>query len=426
MKTGLDRLIDNPSLLAGCGRLGIVTNQAVVSCNFVPAPDAIFQAAHRTQDARITAVFGPQHGYGQTEQDNMLETPDDSYVFADGTRVPLYSLYSKSRLPTPEQLAEIDTLVVDMLDIGCRVYTYMLTLAGCMRVAAAHDKRVIVLDRPNPLGLAHRTLDANRWWGVEGNCLDLKWESFVGWYSIPMRHGLTLGELGNLFKARDKLNLDYRVITVEGLNRAHAPGPLTQEHPWTLPSPNIPSWESAFFFPSFVTLEGTNISEGRGSTLPFQLVGAPYLANKECIAYLGKCQKNKPSPGSDFRGVVMRPHDFRPTFNKHMGIICHGIHFRAAQPGNINLFALGMHFLAFCLSQHAKDFQWKTPGYEYNFTDMPLLLILGDERWRILFESLRNEPNLERVAAKVDETLEWAYNDAQTFSRDTQSMHLYT
>lgn len=236
----LDACVAEPGLLAGLGRVGVVTNQAATTLDFVPAIEAIRAACRDTSGSRVVSVFGPQHGYGQTEQDNMFETPDGVFTCADGERLPLWSLYSETRVPLPHQLDGVDTLVVDLVDIGCRIYTYMLTLAGCLRAAAAQGKRVVVLDRPNPLGLSYRDGASGNWRRVEGNLLDLRWQSFVGWYAIPMRHGLTMGELGRVFLAQDALEVDYRVVPVRGLVR-ELPARCGEQLFTALPSPNMPS-----------------------------------------------------------------------------------------------------------------------------------------------------------------------------------------
>lgn len=428
MKTGIDRIAQRPELVAHLGRIGIVTNQACATSLFTPTAEVVHQAARAVQGSRVTAVFGPQHGYGQTEQDNMIETPDATHAFQDGTRVPLYSLYSETRIPKKEQLEDVDTLVVDLIDIGCRVYTYMLTLAGCLKAAAEHGKRVIVLDRPNPLGLSRRSLVGERYENVEGNLIDLTWHSFVGWYAIPMRHGLTLGELGKLFIARDRLNVEYDVVMVEGVSRHTRLADLARM-PWTLPSPNIPSWASAFLFPAFVTLEGTNVSEGRGTTLPFQIVGAPYLDAAEVKSRLEGMQSQSQSAGSpahgDFSGVTMRPHDFRPTFNDHKGQICKGLQFHVASPERVNAFALGVSFVAHVIALHPEQFAWEKPGYEYNFRDPPILLILGHDRWTALFERARTHGWSTETQAALDESLAWADGEAQAFARETEAFAIY-
>ncbi len=426
MKSGLDRVVANPTLLENLGRVGLVTNQAVTSSEFAPAAEIIAGILSHSKTSKMVAVFGPQHGYGQTEQDNMIETPDGILQTSERNSIPLFSLYSETRIPTPEQVDLVDTFIIDFLDIGCRVYTYMLTLAGCLQAAAKAGKKIVVLDRPNPLGLSKFDKNTQKWLGVEGNRIDLKWKSFVGWYEIPMRHGLTLGELGNYFIKADKLNLDYKVIEVEGLTRSTHIEELSKT-PWTLPSPNIPSWNSALFFPSFVTLEGTNISEGRGSTLPFQLVGAPFLNSNLLALSLNSCSKSlqKQGPDRGFSGCTYRPHDFRPTFNKHQGQICKGLHFQILDAQKINTFDLGMNYLAECIDQGGEKFQWKAPGYEYNYTDSPLLLILGDKKWLDLFDGIKNNGLNLAFRAKLDETLQWAYNDAQLFALESQFSHLY-
>lgn len=424
IKTGLDRIVDDPRLIEGLGRIGLVTNQAVTTSDCVAAVDAVFSATKRCQKSTLSAVFGAQHGYYQTEQDNMIETPDLEIEMDDGSKLPLYSLYSKTRVPTAEQLKGVDTLVVDLRDIGCRVYTYMLTLAGCLRAGADAKKRVVVLDRPNPIGLSDFDVTKKTWHRVEGNLIDLQWQSFVGWYSIPMRHGLTLGELGKVFISEDKLNVEYSVIEAKGLKRSTSLETLSKE-PFVLPSPNIPFWDSAFFFPAFVTLEGTNVSEGRGSTLPFQIVGAPYLNSSACKRYLEDNAQG--SDHSGFGGVGFRIHDFRPTFNKHSGKICHGLQFHCLQPELPNLFALGIHFLRFCAAAHGSDFKWREPGYEYNYTDNPILLILGHSKWLDFFERTRGVDLSDRQNKKeLAELFEWSHNDAQTFAEKTRFAHLYS
>lgn len=427
MNSGLEQLIENFSLLSNFGRIGIVTNQAVATSHYVSATEVISDAAKKAVGSHVTSVFGPQHGYGQTEQDNMRETPDTSFQFEDGTRVPLFSLYSQTRMPTAEQLSNVDTLVIDMIDIGCRVYTYMETLAGCLRAAALLGKKVVVLDRPNPLGLCHLN-ELNQWQRVEGNLLDMRWESFVGWYSIPMRHGLTLGELGHYFIAQDQLNIDYRVIAVDNLFRKTAPTELSRLS-WTMPSPNIPTWESAFLFSSFVALEATNISEGRGTTLPFQIIGAPYLdilSLQNFFRDSSKLSKHLPTEFAHFESFAFRAHDFRPTFNKHAGNLCKGFQVHCINPNRAHLFSLGMHFLYFCAARHPVEMTWNPPGYEYNYEAPPLNLILGHESWLEFFEQVKhggdNPGNRDRLAFMLQNSQE----QAQLFAAQAKFAHIYS
>jgi uncharacterized protein YbbC (DUF1343 family) len=466
MRNGLDRVASDARLLEGLGRIGLVTNQAATTHDFRPCAEVV-HAACRTLEGSSTGanaaakpsqgrpvlarLFGPQHGYWQTEQDNMIETPDLSFALGSGESVSLLSLYSQTRIPRPEQLDGLDTLVVDLSDVGCRVYTYMLTLAACMKAAAAKGLAVVVLDRPNPLGLAYRK-GASRWERVEGNTLDLKWHSFVGWYEIPMRHGLTMGELGRYFKKVDGLEtLDYRVVEVEGLTRAHGAGTL-RKLPWTLPSPNLPTWDCAFAFPSFVPLEGTNVSEGRGTTLPFQVVGAPYLqadAVREDLLTVAQMFANTPAAACG--GMILRRHDFRPTFNKHAKDWCRGLQFHVhadhdneqethhgtSREGHLvgpqsrsascnhNAFALGVWFLASVVARHKEDFRWKDPGYEYNFTDPPLNLIHGNEKWLQHFERMRGQGFTQGGIEETASLLAWADDEAQEFARSSAFAHIY-
>ena len=429
MKCGLDRVAQKPELLSRMGRIGIVTNQSVATAQFLAATEIIYEATKLTTrcvESSVTAVFGPQHGYGQTEQYNMVETPDGEYEFEDGKKVPLFSLYSETRIPKPEQLTEVDTLVVDLIDVGCRVYTYMLTLAGCLKAAAKCGKKVVVLDRPNPLGLSCRSVAGDRYEHVEGNLIDLTWHSFVGWYEIPMRHGLSMGELGKLFIAADKLEVNCEIVAVEGLAR-HTRLSEIAKLPWTLPSPNLPQWESAFLFPAFVSLEGTNVSEGRGTTLPFQIVGAPYLNAQKIRTEIMKVQNQSLTPPAhrELTGVVMRPHNFKPTFNDHTGQVCQGLQFHIISAERLNVFALGIEFLAQVIAHHPEEFRWKEPGYEYNFKDPPILLILGHENWMTVFERIRAQGLTSQTRAELDAALRLADEQAQTFARSSEFAHIY-
>lgn len=371
MKTGIDRIREDASLLRGLGRIGVVSHQNVTTADRIPAVEAVAAACRATSGTSLSCVFGPQHGYWQSEQMNMLESPDAEYAFTDGSRVPLFSLYSETRVPTAAQMRLCDALVVDLPDIGTRTYTYMLTLAACLRAANGSGKPVVVLDRPNPLGLCHKR--GKDWTRVEGQILDLSFHSFVGWYAIPMRHGLTLAELGRYFLLADGLDVDLRVVEVEGLTRATPPSAL-RTLPWIQASPNIPSWESAFLFPAMVAHEGTNLSEGRGTTTPFQVVGAPWFNAELAVKRFG---------GGAIPGMVARQVRFKPTFEKHVGQICHGVQWWPLDPDAVELFAFGVRFLAFCASEHAQEFALRDPrlGYEYNFSDPPLLLILGQRVW---------------------------------------------
>jgi uncharacterized protein YbbC (DUF1343 family) len=403
IKSALDLIHEKPKALDGLGRTAIVTNQAVTNSLFKPCVQVIADALRNSKNSHLTAVFGPQHGYFQTEQDNMIETPDQTLRIHERD-VPLLSLYSESRVPTDQQMEMFDTFIVDLLDVGCRVYTYMLTLAGCMRQAAKFKKRLIVLDRVNPQGLAKRQR-GGQVRGVEGNILDPKWESFVGWYSIPMKHGLTMGELARYFQKVDGLDLDLKIIEGKGYGR-NSPLQDVYDHcrdSWTTPSPNLPTHTSALLFPAFVSLEGTNVSEGRGTTLPFQTIGAPYLdADSLCNDLKWIQSQTNEQAALAFQDVVFRRQDFRPTFNKHAGQICQGLQFHPTyqretdQDVQLNTFALGVFTLALIAFRHGESLQWKAPGYEYNTTDTPLNLIFGTDSWLKHFEMLKGLAGSQR------------------------------
>jgi uncharacterized protein YbbC (DUF1343 family) len=418
MKSGLDRVSENPKLLSGLGRIGLITHQAVTSTNYQPAVEVVHDAIARLgeKSTKIAAIFGPQHGYGQTEQDNMFETPDAHITLPNGAEVPLFSLYSKSREPSPDQMALVDTLLVDMPDIGCRVYTYIQTLANCMDVAAKLNKRIVVLDRPNPIGMIHRDPNTKRWRHVEGNTLDMRYASFVGCCPVPLRHGLSIGEFGLYYKRWAKKEIDYRVIEVEGLRRNVSLSELAAL-PWTLPSPNMPNWEASYLFPGFVVLEATNISEGRGSTLPFLLAGAPWQNSTATRAFLEKYYPQN--------AVSIRPHDFRPTFNKHAGKICKGLAFHITNPENLLPFELGTWYLFHTLASCREQFQWKEPGYEYNFQDPPYLLVLGHNNWAKAFDAALKQGITPESEELMQHTLQWAATDAQRFGDEVQDLFIY-
>lgn len=418
MQCAVDRLEEEGDLLNHLGRIGLVVNQSSVTSSYGQTLSVVFKVVRTLPHSSLAAVFGPQHGYGQTEQDNMKETADSFYTLPDGQEIPLYSLYSATREPLQEQLAGIDTLLVDLQDIGCRVYTYMLTLAGCLRSAAKFGKKVVVLDRANPLGLSFFNHANKNWSRVEGNLLDTKFMSFVGWYSLPMRHGLTMGELGNYFIECDGLNVDYKVIPVLNLTRSQN---LSQfaDHSWAMPSPNIPTWKSSYFFPSFVALEGTNVSEGRGTTVPFELIGAPWLNTKKCMEFISEHKHLISSSVNLDKVLHMRAHSFRPTFNKHMGNVCQGIYFCKGQDEHLNLFSLGMLFLYFCSLHHKDQFKWSLPGYEYNFEHLPIHLILGHDFWHGVFsEAHENCHNLEEALIRSGK-------EAESFAQKTQKYFIY-
>ena len=427
LRNGIDVFQDLGSdFLRNLGRVAVVANQCSLAATGQSSVHVIDQALLRASATPLVAVYGPQHGYYQTEQDNMIETPDTTISLSGGRVVPLWSLYSQTRAPVESQIELFDTIIVDLQDIGCRVYTYMLTLAGCMRALSGKKKKVVVLDRPNPLGLCYFQESTQSWERIEGPLLEKKWESFVGWYALPMRHGMTMGELACYFKEADGLDVDLQVIKVDNLKR-NTKICEVKNRVFHMPSPNIPCWDSAFFFPSFVSLEGTNISEGRGTTVPFQLVGAPrfdFERFKTFFFFLK--QKGFLSKKYAFiDGLDFCEHHFRPTFNKFVGSICKGVRFTCRDPESIHLLTLGFYFMCYLKLSLKADFLWKKPGYEYNLTDDPIHLIMGNSFCKEIIDGLSDEQSFQEKLPSIDAFLKKSHFDAQDFCVSVNQHLLY-
>jgi uncharacterized protein YbbC (DUF1343 family) len=312
MKFGLDRLIADPLLRAPLAgrRVALLAHPASVTQDLTHALDALAALP----DLKLTAAVGPQHGMRGDKQDNMVESPD----FTDPIHgVPVFSLYGEHRRPTGQMMGTFDVLLVDLQDLGCRIYTFITTLLYVLEAAAEHGKSVWVLDRPNPAGRP-----------VEGLTLRPGWESFVGAGPLPMRHGLTLGELGHWFIKTRGLDVDYRVIEMEGWTPEDAPGygwPLRQRS-WVNPSPNAPNLYMARAYAGTVMLEGATLSEGRGTTRPLELFGAPDI---DARAIITEMQALAPQW---LRGCVLRDCWFEPTFHKHAKTLCNGVQIHTDHP----------------------------------------------------------------------------------------------
>jgi uncharacterized protein YbbC (DUF1343 family) len=306
MKFGIDRLLEDRALRAPLAnrRVALLAHPASVTRNLTHALDALAECG----DITLSAAFGPQHGLRGDKQDNMVESPD----FTDpALGIPVFSLYGEVRRPTPAMMETFDTVLIDLQDLGCRIYTFITTLRYMLEEAARHGKSVWVLDRPNPVGRP-----------IEGLTLREGWESFVGAGPMPMRHGLTLGELGHWFIRHLKLDVDYRVIAMEGWQPDAGPGhgwPIG-ERIWVNPSPNAPNLWMARAYAGTVMLEGTTLSEGRGTTRPLELFGAPDI---DARAIIGEMQRLAPHW---LEGCLLRDCWFEPTFHKHVGKLCSGVH----------------------------------------------------------------------------------------------------
>lgn len=389
IKFGIDRLLAEPALreeLAG-KRVALVAHPASVTAGLEHSLDALIAAG----DINITAAFGPQHGLKGDKQDNMVESPD----FTDPVyNIPVFSLYGEVRRPTGQMMSTFDVVLVDLQDLGCRIYTFITTLLYILEEAAAHGKAVWVLDRPNPAGRP-----------VEGLTLQEGWESFVGAGPIPMRHGLTLGELGHWFIDHFKLDVDYRVIEMQGYDPDVAPGfgwPLDQRI-WINPSPNAANLNMARAYAGTVMLEGATLSEGRGTTRPLELFGAPDI---DARAVMTEMERLAPKW---LRGCKLREIWFEPTFHKHVGKMCHGVHIHA-EGGfyhHSDFKPWRLQALAFkAIRRLYPDYQiWRGTDFKYEYTNDVLAIdvINGGPLLREWVEDANAMPSDLDVVAKSDE-----------------------
>jgi uncharacterized protein YbbC (DUF1343 family) len=385
MKFGIDRLLEEADLrkpLAG-RRVALLAHPASVTAGLVHSLDALAAAG-----VKLTAAFGPQHGLRGDKQDNMVESPD----FNDPLhRIPVFSLYGKVRRPTPAMMEGFDVLLVDLQDLGCRVYTFLTTLRYVLEAAAEHGKSVWVLDRPNPAGRP-----------IEGLKLKAGWESFVGAGALPMRHGLTLGEAARWFVSTAKLNVELKIIEMQGWMPGAAPGygwPLG-EREWVNPSPNAPNLSMARCYSGSVMLEGTTLSEGRGTTRPLELFGAPDL---DASSLLEKMRSMEPSW---LHGCRLRECWFEPTFHKHAGKLCAGlqIHVEAAGYSHASFRPWRLFALAFkALKTLRPDYAlWRDFPYEYE-TRLPIDVINGGSLLREWVDDAKAKPGELDRAARADE-----------------------
>jgi uncharacterized protein YbbC (DUF1343 family) len=356
---GIEALLDTKLDLVAGKRVGLVCNQASVDHDVTHAADLLF----RHSEINLTTLFGPQHGIRGDVQDNMVETAHDVDVL---TGKPVFSLYSETREPTASMLENVDVLVIDLQDVGCRIYTFAYTMANCMRVARKLGKRVVVCDRPNPIGGER----------VEGNLLELGFESFVGQFPIPTRHGMTIGELAQMFNDLWKIGCELDVVRMDGWERETWFDQT--DVPWVLPSPNMPSLDAATVFPGTVHLEGTNMSEGRGTTRPFELIGAPYVNAWEFSSALNEL--NLP-------GVRFRAANFLPTFQKHAGSVCGGVQIHVFDREVFEPVITGVATVKLCRDLYGDGFDWKKEAYEYVFDRNPFDVISGTDRLRVSLES---------------------------------------
>ena len=379
MKFGIDRLLAEPELRAPLigKRIALLAHPASVTADLTHSLDALAAL----DDIDVTAAFGPQHGLRGDKQDNMMESPD----FADpALGIPVFSLYGEVRRPTGQSMGTFDVILIDMQDLGCRIYTFITTLLYVLEAAAEHGKTVWVLDRPNPAGRP-----------VEGMTLLPGWESFVGAGPIPMRHGLTLGELGQWFIDHYNIDIDYRVIAMEGYAPDAAPGfGWPADRLWINPSPNAPNINMARAYAGTVMLEGTNLSEGRGTTRPLEIFGAPDIDARAVIAEMRSFEPQW------LNGCTLREIWFEPTFHKHVGSLCHGVHIHAegASYDHQAFKPWRLQALAFkAIRRLYPDYDlWRDFPYEYAFGKLAIDVINGGSGLREWVD------NADATAADLD------------------------
>ena len=395
MKFGIDRLLTEPELrkpLAG-KRVALLAHPASVTADLTHALDALAAL----DDVNVTSAFGPQHGLRGDKQDNMMESPD----FTDPVLgIPIFSLYGEVRRPTSQSMGTFDVILIDMQDLGCRIYTFITTLLYVLEASAAHGKAVWVLDRPNPAGRP-----------VEGLTLQKGWESFVGAGPMPMRHGMTLGEIGHWFIDHYKIDVDYRVIEMAGYEPDAVPGHgWPADRIWINPSPNAPNINMARAYAGTVLLEGATLSEGRGTTRPLEIFGAPDINARDVIAEM------RAFAPQWLNGCTLREIWFEPTFHKHVHQLCHGVHIHAEgpsydhdafQPWRIQALA----FKAIRRLYPEYDL-WRDFPYEYEFGKLAIDVINGGPALREWVDAPDSTPEQLDAMTLADEQ-DWQEKRAQ-------------
>lgn len=386
VRTGLDIFEkDWPRQLTGV-RAGLVVHPASVDKRLRHAAELFINS----RKIKLTALFGPQHGIRGETQDNMVEWKGFKDV---KTGIPVYSLYSETRKPAPSMLKNIDALAVDIQDVGSRYYTFIWTMELCMQACLEEGKSIVILDRPNPLGGKV----------TEGPMLDIHYASFVGQRPLTVRHGMTAGEIAIYLKDKYYPKLDLHVIQMQGWKRRM----LFEETglPWVMPSPNMPTPDTALVYPGMCLLEGTDLSEGRGTTRPFEISGAPFIEPDEFVKKLN---------GYKLPGLFFRPMCFQPTFQKHAGKLCGGAQIHVTNKNTFKPFKTGTAILKAAHDLYPKKFKWKKPPYEYEKKKMPVDILAGTDRLRRDIEKGISLDNMEK---------QWK-EECISFNRSTRSKYL--
>ncbi len=335
-------------------KVGLLVHGASVNRNLNHTIDLFINS----KNFELKAIFGPQHGiFGET-QDNMVEW--EGFI-EPRTGLPVFSLYGHTRKPEPSMLKDIDVFVIDLQDIGSRYYTFIWTMELCMQACNEYNKSLIILDRPNPIG-GHLT---------EGPVLKSTYSSFVGQRPLPIRHGMTIGEIGNYFRNTFYNSLDFYIIPMKGWKRRMWFDETGL--PWVMPSPNMPTLDTAMVYPGMCLLEGTNISEGRGTTRPFEIFGAPFIDPYNFVSYIKKFRLS---------GIIFRPIFFQPTFQKYAGKLCGGAQIHIIDREKFRPFKTGITILKTIYELYPKYFEWKKPPYEYENQKLPIDILAGTDKIR--------------------------------------------
>ncbi|MCP4021201.1 MAG: DUF1343 domain-containing protein [Desulfobacteraceae bacterium] len=381
--TGLENIKKEPLASLKGKNLGLLANPASLDRSFTHASQVISQI----YPGQLKALFSPQHGFYAEKQDNMIESV---HGMEPTLNIPIFSLYCDTRIPTLEMFDLIDVLLIDIQDVGTRVYTFIYTISHCLEVAAALNKKVIILDRPNPIGGIQ----------VEGNILEIEYASFVGRFPIPMRHGMTVGEISAFFNRQQGIGCDLEIVPLKGWNRKMYFKDTGLA--WVAPSPNLPSPYSCMVYPGQVIFEGTNISEGRGTTLPFEQFGAPFINIK----------KIKSAADEKIKGAILRPVCFEPTSGKFSNKICRGFHIHVIDQNLFKPYFASLILLQLIIKFHKNEFEYKPPPYEYEYDKLPMDLILGSRKIR---EQLDNIEDLTRIEQGWKKELEAFKNLSSKF-----------
>jgi len=385
VQTGLDVLLSGALKEFKGARVGILSHQASVNSRL----RHVISLLHERK-IRITALFAPEHGLWGTAQDQIpIDSTDEP-----GLNVPIFSLYGNQRAPSAEMLQGIDVLLCDLQDVGSRYYTFIWTMALVMQACARHHKKFIVLDRPNPINGIQ----------MEGPILDLNFASFVGLYPVPVRHGLTIGEIALWLNDRFTLGADLEVVRMKGWKRRM----FFEETglPWVLPSPNMPTVDTAVVYPGGCLIEGTNMSEGRGTTRPFEIVGAPFVNPEQLAGFLNR---------EELPGVTFRSCRFEPTFHKFQGQSCGGVQMHVQDRKLLKPFLTTLTLIQRCFDLYQPRFAWRSPPYEYETEKLPFDILCGTDMIRKTIESGRPVRDLEP---------EWQA-DVTAFTRERKPFLLY-